>query len=129
MKIYLEKLHQKNAFASLTVLKSTTQAKLRKKKNEVFTIVYTGAFYDLKRDPSEFFAALEMLKFENFKFQFNIFTTDWRQILHLKNKFDLEQEVTVNPEVPVSEALNYQMDADLLLLIMWISKTGLNLAR
>lgn len=123
MKIYLEELHHKKCICITNGFKiKDARQTSTKKKNKVFTIVYTGAFYDLKRDPRTFFAALEMLKQENFKFKFNIFTSDWRQISYIKSKFDLEKEVTVSPEVPSDHAQRYQSNSDLLLLIMWLSK-------
>ena len=89
------------------------------KSNSKLNIVYTGAIYSGKRDPSPLFEALNLHKsLQNF-FNIDFYGNDLGYVSSLIEKYNLHDCVKVHGSVSRNEALQYQKKSSVLLLLTW----------
>lgn len=94
---------------------------LSKRKNDKFTVVYTGALYG-RRKPDNFFKALQNLKqkseIQDDKINVKLIGNYHKEKLssQIKN-FNLSSEIEIIGYVPHSICIEYQLNSDALLLI------------
>jgi glycosyltransferase involved in cell wall biosynthesis len=92
--------------------------------SKAFNIIYTGSLYKGKRNPESVFQAVSELKAENsfderLPVKIHFFGNDVGYTSELSNKYDLKDELTVHDMVTYETAIQAQLDADLLLLLLW----------
>ena len=82
-------------------------------------ILYTGVVYEGKQDPSPVFEALRKLgpRVEKLRLVFHgVYLNSVREMIE---RYNLRGIVEVNSLVPYRESLKLQMEADILLLLLW----------
>lgn len=92
-----------------------------------FKIVYTGALYAGRRDPTFLFKALKILKKTNYKFfkmiQVEFYGPNNIDIVKpLVKKYRLEDIVLLHNQISHEEVVKKQKEADMLLLLGWNNK-------
>lgn len=87
-----------------------------------FNIIYTGTVYQKKEDFSPFFEALSLLGADLEKVRVNFYGRLSSQIKKIVNKYGVENNVFFHGVVSYSESLQLQVNADLLLLLIFDSK-------
>ncbi len=122
LKIVLEKKYPyipvhtvQNAFDE----KDFLSAHQKKETSEVIKIVYTGAVYSGKRDPSPLFEALEQNEDIRKSIHVDFYGNDLGYIDFLVKKYNLFDCVHINGSVSREAALKYQQEASVLLLLTW----------
>jgi Glycosyltransferase Family 4 len=96
-------------------------------QDNFFRILYTGALYLGKRDPTPLFKALKILKRENYKYldqlRVEFYGPNSIEILGLMiKKYTLQKIVFCYPSVNHNEVINKQRESNLLLLLGWNDK-------
>ncbi len=87
--------------------------------NGCLRILYTGVVYEGKQDPSPVFEALRILGplAEKFRVVFHgVYLNSVREMIE---RYNLQGIVEVKNLVPYRESLKLQMEADILLLLLW----------
>ena len=87
-----------------------------------FNIVYTGMVYAGKRDPSALFAALKKMRNVD-KVHIHFFGRYMQTVEHLAEVHGVREHVTVSESVPYKQAIQIQMQCDVLLLLLWNDKS------
>ena len=82
-------------------------------------IVYTGAIYVGRRDPSPLFEALACLGVERGGVRVEFFGADETRVIAHALRHGVSHLVTVHPSIPYLESVAVQRRADVLLLIQW----------
>lgn len=82
-------------------------------------IVYTGSFYQGKRDPSSLFKALHLLGENKDSVNVHFYGPSLGIAVDLAKKFGCEGNVEVHAPVSHKESLRSQQKADILLLLLW----------
>jgi hypothetical protein len=83
------------------------------------TIVYTGAIYPGRRDPSPLFEAVRQLGADADELRVRFYGTAPEHVLPLARRAGVERLVEVLPSVPYRESIRCQKAADVLLLLQW----------
>ena len=83
------------------------------------TILYAGAIYPGRRDPSPLFAAMARLPHLKHGIRAEFLGTAPEHVLPLAERAGVRGQVTVSPGVPFRESVARQHQADLLLLLQW----------
>jgi hypothetical protein len=86
---------------------------------DLLRIVYTGGIYPGYRDPTPLFAALRQMGplAEKVRVQFFTRYLDW--VLTQARNLGIEHLVEGKPLIPYRESLKTQMEADVLLMLLW----------
>ncbi len=82
-------------------------------------IVYTGAIYVGRRDPTPLFQALRQIDPEGERFVLEFYGTAPEAVWPLAERAGVRHLVEVHPAVPYDKSLQLQWDADVLLLMQW----------
>jgi hypothetical protein len=82
-------------------------------------IVYTGLIYPGRRDPSALFAAIAALGAERSGVEVAFYGQDLRGVAESAQRHGVAGCVTVHGNVPHTESLRAQQQADVLLLLLW----------
>lgn len=90
-----------------------------KENRDKIKIVYTGAIYENKRDPTPLFLAIASNDLVRSKVQVDFYGPDLSYISYLINKYKLQDCVFVHQPVARDEAIKLQQDSDILLLLTW----------
>lgn len=92
-------------------------------KKDKFIVSYTGTIYEGKRDPSNFFKAVLMLKKEGIinKDNFLIYYAgkDGNKFIKLSEKFGIDDLIKNLGLISHKDSINLQVSSDLLLLLEW----------
>ena len=90
----------------------------RTEPGEILTIRYMGSIYRGFRDPSALFAAIALLP-DHLRTHINVefFSDAGDAILAAAAAHGVESTVTIKPRIPYRQALERQMEADILLLL------------
>lgn len=93
-------------------------------QDKVLRLVYTGAFYPAGQNPVPLFAALELLgpRSELVKVQF--IGTDPHLVRQLARNYGVASRLEFSPSIPYRESLLRQVQADVLLLLLWQTPPG-----
>ena len=83
------------------------------------TILYGGAFYGRKRDPTPLFEALLRLGEAARQVRVSIYSGDARQALAAAERAGVAGQVTLHRSIPRAEMLRLEQEADILLLPRW----------
>lgn len=83
------------------------------------SIVYTGAIYAGRRDPTPLFEALRRLGAAAAGVRVRFYGTSPAHVLPLARRCEVERWVEVCPSVPYRESVRIQQAADVLLLLQW----------
>lgn len=82
-------------------------------------IVYTGIVYPGRRDPSPLFEAIAGLGKRGKRITVTYYGRILPSIESLARKYGIESQVHVHPDVSHLESLRHQVQADVLLLLLW----------
>jgi hypothetical protein len=82
-------------------------------------IVYTGAIYPGRRDPTPLFEAMRRLGAGDDAVRARFYGTSPEHVLPLARRCAVEHLVDVLPSVPYRESIRRQKSADVLLLLQW----------
>lgn len=88
-------------------------------QDDTLRIVYTGMIYRGKRDPMPLFAALRLLGDEAAGVRVRFYGRYLDMIHEMAAEQGVEALVETHDQLPYSDALRSQAEADLLLLLMW----------
>lgn len=91
---------------------------LRKPARNKYIISYTGTIIKGKRDPSVLFRAMKRLPEAQNKIEVHFFGKYMHEVRQIAKQYDLSN-VIVHGALPYAEALEKQMQADVLLLLLW----------
>lgn len=91
--------------------------------NKLFTddklnIVYTGMVYAGKQDVSALFAALKLLKYTD-HIRIHFYGRYLRDVERMAEQHDVKHVVSISESVPYEQAIQIQMQADILLFLVW----------
>jgi hypothetical protein len=87
----------------------------------VYTGTLTGLMYEVRRDPSPLFKAIRLLGVSGGHVRVVYYGRDGGIFRELAKKEGVDHHVDVRGLVPNTEALKAQMEADVLLLLLWNS--------
>ena len=87
--------------------------------NPNLVIGYTGGIYPGRRDPTPLFDALHLLGSRAHRIRVVFCGTDPAHVLPLAERAGVRSLVEVRPSVPYKESLEFQRNADVLLLMQW----------
>lgn len=87
--------------------------------DDALTIVYTGAIYPGRRDPTPLFEAMRRLDAGAGALRVRFFGTAPDHVLPLARRCGVAERVEVLPSVPYRESIQRQKAADVLLLLQW----------
>lgn len=85
----------------------------------VVRLLYAGALYGGKRDPSPLFEALALLGGEADKVQIDFYLSSESSVDALVAKYGVERSVRTFPPVPHAEIIAREQASDILLLLRW----------
>jgi glycosyltransferase involved in cell wall biosynthesis len=88
---------------------------------DTLNIVYTGIVYVGKRDPSPLFSALKLMKNAD-RVRVHFFGRYLHEVERLVEQYKVRKIVSVSEAVPYEQAIQIQMQSDILLLLLWNSK-------
>ena len=88
-------------------------------KDGPVTILYAGAIYAGRRDPSPLFAAMAKLPQLKDDIRVEFLGTAPRDVLPLAELAGVRDQVSVSPGVPFRQSILRQHEADVLLLLQW----------
>jgi hypothetical protein len=104
---------------------STDYPSVEKKRNEKFTLTYTGSMYG-KRNPASLFAAIEKLiadnKIEPDKFLLRFIGRFGSEVQEMFEQASFKEAIEIIGYIPHKESIRYLMISDLLLLVVDESK-------
>jgi glycosyltransferase involved in cell wall biosynthesis len=83
------------------------------------SIVYTGAIYPGRRDPTPLFQAMRELAPEAADLRVRFYGTSPEHVLPLARRCGVERLIEVFPSVPYRQSIRIQQAADVLLLLQW----------
>jgi glycosyltransferase involved in cell wall biosynthesis len=94
-------------------------SEIEEHKGEGLSIVYTGSLYHGKRDPSPLFKAVKKLGPLSSKIIISYYGPDFLLFKKIAENHQVENLVSVFSTIPYQAALKSQMEADILLLLLW----------
>lgn len=94
--------------------------------DDKLNIVYTGMVYAGKQDPSPLFAALQLMYRPN-RIHIHFYGRYLRDVEQLAEYYGVKDFVSISEAIPYSQALQVQMQSDVLLFLLWddISERGI----
>lgn len=86
--------------------------------DDTLNIIYTGMIYSGKQDITPLFSALAKLRDPN-KVHVYFYGRYLNELTQLASQYGVEHMITVLPAIPHKQAIQMQMQADILLLLLW----------
>lgn len=87
--------------------------------SDTLRIVYTGTVYEGRQDPSPLFRAINRLGALGRRVRVEFYGRYVESVRALATKLNVQDQVQTFPAIPYKESLAKQVNADLLLLLLW----------